>query len=251
MQVSELQTRSAGKSNAAVVIPVYVHVITPDDGFLGALSNDAITAQMEMLNHDFAGDSSSSAAKTRFSFKLAGITRTRKTKWFNFKMYSAEEEEAKRALRVGGANALNIYSARPLSGEVAILGFSTFPWQYQLSKSLDGVVINYVTVPEGFKGALDQTFLGRTATHEVGHWLGLYHTFQGGCSGTGDRVADTPREKVAFTCELSRDTCKQQPGLDHVINFMSYAEDCCMSDFTPGQAARMSSRWNVYRSTPT
>jgi hypothetical protein len=94
--------------------------------------------------------------------------------------------------------------------------------------------------------------LGMSLVHEAGHWLGLLHTFEGGCDAGGsggDGVADTPAEAgPAFGCpKRSRNSCPRLPGNDLSSNVMSYVDDACMRGVTKGQAARMQAMWAAYR----
>jgi len=88
------------------------------------------------------------------------------------------------------------------------------------SSSTDGLNILYTTAPGG---SLRNYNLGGTVTHEVGHWLGLFHVFQGGCTGSGDMIADTPPQSTLTDgCPVGQDSCSGG-GVDSIHNYMDYS----------------------------
>ncbi len=230
--------RSGAAEATGGTIPVYWHVINRGSGIAnGDIPDSMISQQISVLNGAFAG--------TGWSFSLVGTTRTTNATWFNGCYSSSTETQMKNALRQGSADDLNIYSCNPSSG---ILGYATFPSGYASSPTRDGVGLLYASLPNGGAAPYDE---GDTATHEVGHWMGLYHTFQGGCvrsSTGGDQVADTPAEKSpAYGCPGGRDSCRNIAGADPIENFMDYSDDACMFKFTANQDARMDAQWTTYR----
>lgn len=153
-----------------------------------------------------------------------------------------EEEQAKTALRTGGADTLNIYTANVGGG---LSGFASWPWDYADAPSMDGIVLLYSTLPGGSAAPYN---LGTTAVHMTGHWMGLFHTFEGGCNKTGDFVDDTPAQRTpAFGCPTAQDSCPRDPGLDPIHNYMDYADDACQTSFTAGQGTRMNRVFDTYR----
>ncbi len=231
---TELYGKPSGGGGGTTVtsgtINVYWHTVT--SGTAGALTSTEIANQIAVLNAAYAS--------TGWVFTLAGSDSTDNSSWYNG-CYSTYETAMKSALRTGSADDLNVYSCNPSSG---LLGWATFPSSYASNPTNDGVVVLYSTLPGGSAAPYN---LGDTATHEIGHWMGLYHTFQGGCSKTGDSVSDTPGERSAnYGCPTGADTCSSS-GVDPITNFMDYTDDSCMTVFSTAQDTRMDASFSSYR----
>lgn len=222
-------------------VPVYVHVVTA--GTVGALTDEQIAVQIQVLNTTFAGGEGGAAAG--FNFQLAGVTRTDNAAWFSAGPGGTSEHTMKQTLHQGGADTLNLYSTT--AGDY--LGWAYLPSIVNKPGQayLDGVVIDWESIPGTSSTYLGRYDQGETGTHEVGHWLNLEHTFFGGCNAKGDFVDDTPAQKTPTNgCPEGKDTCRE-PGLDPIHNYMDYSFDSCYTEFTAGQVQRMRDAWLYYR----
>jgi len=223
------------RSTVGGTVGVYIHSIKSSKGE-GDIPQSQITAQIKVLNQAYANGS--------WVFELKGTDVTVNDDWWTVSPNKPAEKEMKTALRKGGASDLNLYFANIGGG---LLGWATFPKDYTSDPEMDGVVILYTSLPGGSAENYDE---GDTGTHETGHWMGLYHTFQGGCRALtgGDGVDDTPAEKEAnYGCPGVVDSCPDDAGNDPTTNFMDYVYDSCMTDFTAGQFARIEEQFSAYR----
>lgn len=241
----------AARAAGSVTIPVHFHIITNASGSEGDVTNDAVNWQIAVLNAAFSGTAGPAHAKpadTPFRFSLGGIERIRNDDWFNMSFIELTPSDAEKqamARNIGGKSALNIYTAK-LDG--AVSGWARVPFSVMPGTSpvpgldgvpLDGVVLRYSTMPGALPPPFDQ---GDTATHEVGHWLGLLHVFQFGCVAPGDAVTDTTLQAGnGSACSYGADSCSGpgQGGTDPVENFMNTTSSACMFKFTKGQSSRM------------
>jgi hypothetical protein len=228
-------TGGGGGTVASVTVPVFVHVMRDSAGN-GDVSDAQIANQIAVLNSTFGGAESSAASATGFSFDLVGTERYDNDTWH----VDGASTTYRADTRVGGPETLNIWLV-----DFSYLGIATFPSDYPNNPAIDGVRVHYDSLPGG---GIANYNLGKTATHEVGHWLGLYHTFQGGCREPGDQVGDTPAQRSASSgCPEGRDSCRRQAGVDPIHNYMDYSYDSCYDQFTAGQTARMQDMWTAWR----
>ncbi|KFX94790.1 hypothetical protein O988_06133 [Pseudogymnoascus sp. VKM F-3808] len=233
---SALGAFAADVSAAATInVNVYFHVVarsnSASDGYVSATQIDN---QVKVMNDNYAASG--------FQFTKAGADWTINTNWAS----DGAELAMKKSLRKGTYKDLNIYFMYAIGGN---LGYCYFPTSAATGSNdfyLDGCSILYSTAPGGSETNYN---LGKTVTHEVGHWMGLFHTFQGNsCTGSGDSIADTPQQLSASSgCPTGRDSCPNAAGLDPIHNYMDYSIDSCYESFTAGQNTRMLSMWNTYR----
>ncbi|KAK2780578.1 metalloprotease [Colletotrichum kahawae] len=159
-----------------------------------------------------------------------------------------------RAHRHGGADTLNLFL---VPANLGTYGFANFPWHLknppgrrlglEFPLSNDALIL-------ATRG-LTEDLLEKLVVHETGHWLGLYHTFQGGCRRDDDQVEDTPQQDMnkefQKSCNATQNSCPWLPGLDPIRNYMTYTGCNQGMHFTPGQARRMRQAWEVYRDPKT
>ena len=238
-------------TGASMPIDVHFYVIT--DGTKGNVPASVLNNTIAKLNAIYAGGEG--GFNTGISFAWTNAVNGQPVKFNNRSWYKATpgsraEAEMKQTISSmpgnSSLNSLNIYVTNPntyMGG--TLLGWATFPWELAGNQLMDGVVMNNIALNNGGTTSYNA---GDVVAHEVGHWLGLYHTFQGGCTGStgydgttglGDLVADTaPEASNASGCPAGRDTCAGG-GVDPIDNYMDYSSNQCQVRFTSGQNDRM------------
>jgi len=214
-----------------VNVQVAFHVIHSLSGN-GNISDLMIYNQINVLNEAYE--------QYNIIFTLSSIDRTANDNWFSD--MESYEQQYKQQLNIDPAHHLNIYTGN-MPG---LLGWSYMPYSWSESYYMHGVCLSYTCLP----GGTYPYNLGRTASHEVGHYLGLLHTFDNGCNAPGDYVNDTPYQDDGnniYTCNPNLDTCPNQLGTDPVHNYMNYVDDACLTEFTNGQSERMDEMIAQYR----
>ncbi|KAF4976738.1 hypothetical protein FDECE_18440, partial [Fusarium decemcellulare] len=187
-------------NQSKLLLDAYFHVVTATPN---EITEEQLHQQIGVLNDNFQ--------PYDIQFKLRDIDWTLNATWAN----NTYDYWMKKKLHRGDYKTLNVYFiSRMTSGG---LGNHTDP-SFDIIRFMDGCTVDAQTVPGGKR---KEANLGKTTTHEVGHWFGLYHTFYGGCT-FGDGINDTPAQgepgSPEFGCDKPRDTCPDQPGNDPMFN---------------------------------
>ncbi len=279
-----LEDRNPEFRLSSMEIPVCFHIPRRENHQNDTISNEQLQEELDHLNRAFTNASccdtelewclGNCSLDTGLSFVMATldengsingttnstsdptacISRPFNRRWMSvnvsFLAILRREGKMKRALRKGDESVLNVYYTAirtRTSLRNGLLGYATLPNGYADHPALDGVVINRGAIRGGSISAFNE---GDTLVHEVGHWLGLFHTFQGRCE-RGDGIGDTAPEKSpnsGCSPQDRRDTCPGDGKLDPIFNFMDYSSDSCLYEFTEGQISVMVNSYLAYRS---
>ncbi|CAI7609514.1 unnamed protein product [Penicillium discolor] len=246
---------------APIEVETWFHIVSRKSES-SQVTDDMINSQLSILQQSYADSG--------ISYRLQGVTRHVNDKWAS----NGDDAAMKATLRKGSYQTLNVYFQTNLQASPgqagrafghrgaatnndlasSVLGFCTLPDSSVNATSpashyvKDGCNVLAKTMPGG---SLDLYNRGGTAIHEIGHWHGLLHTFQGeSCSvdDPGDHISDTPQQSTPTDgCPAQKDSCPDSPGLDGVHDFMDYSSDVCYESFTPGQGERMRNMWASMR----
>lgn len=240
---SKTSSATTARFPAKVVVNVHVHNVLGSHRAERDIGWPRLRLAVNTLSEHFAGWERAGNVDTQFRFRVVSIENVYSDAFYHAVADSPTDRHWKRKLHRGGAGALNLYIAEHRDGSGSeLLGWARFPWEYASAPAQDGVTVHPESLPGRQLAPYNQ---GDTTTHEVGHWLGLFHVFEGDCANR-DGVQDTHAQVALFEC-VNDDTCLLQAGRAQPFNYMQYTPDRCMQMFTSGQAARTQAAWLKWR----
>jgi len=243
--VSATVTTSSGQVIASVNMGswgnyTFLDFTAPEGDYVnGLISTEVIEQQTEVLNNaynDFGYTFVTSNIDSAVNAGWYYATDSHKFEtgqWDNTDQYLAMAD----AMTVDVTHSINFF----WTGARVTSGLGVHPWSFPEDDSRHGLFCGNYTIPGGEPGLN----LGITGVHEVGHYLGLYHTFENGCSSPGDEVEDTPYQSEAnYSCPTTNYSCG---SYDDIGNYMDYMDDECLTHFTQGQKDRIEWAIETYR----
>lgn len=268
------QSNRSTQNLQQITIPVVVYVVHKSTDVLGSgsnISDDQVISQIDAMNNYFQSYNINFCLATMAGngpiIPLGGVQNTPGIIHKSNSNLSDHDVQTEQQSLVGLLHTdispqkyLRIWVVNSINGlGNNVLGYSMFP---NSSYIFDGIVVRYDAFGDNTGCSsncynLYQNYdKGKTLIHEFGHYMGLYHTFEGGCNSQalpcnehGDKVCDTPTVASAnFTCFSGMDSCLQDIGQDDVTNFMDYGNDNCANHFSLGQIERIEASLLIYRS---
>jgi len=243
--VAATVTTSSGQVLASVNMGswgnyTFLDFTAPEGDYVnGLLSTEVIEEQTEVLNNaynDFG-----------YTFVTSNIDSAVNAGWYyatdSHKFETGQWDNTDQYLAMAQAMTIDVTQSINYfwTGARQTSGLGVHPWSFPEDDSRHGLFCGNYTIPGGEPGLN----LGITGVHEVGHYLGLYHTFENGCSSPGDEVEDTPYQSEAnYSCPTSNYSCG---SYDDIGNYMDYMDDECLTHFTQGQKDRINWAIETYR----
>jgi hypothetical protein len=230
---------SAFASAAGLVANITVYVTIAAAPF--NVSNAQVSAQLAVLNSAF----NAGLVHPAWSFHLGGLYYARQP-FAQFDPLGQPQQETafkSKFRRATTPRDLDVFVVSFSGLSAGAMGFAYIP--PVTPQVLDSVTLSWMSLPDG---PYPSFYMGKTLVHETGHWLGLMHTFEGGCTPPGDHVDDTPYQRGPTNgCPPRAVTCPVFGVPSLVNNPMDYMYDHCVASFTPGQQARMAATWRSVR----